>query len=367
MKGSKHVIYNPISWSMWANVLAVYAAFIMIGTGIITQFANFPRASYIGPPVIALGGIVLIIEWPRGKRVKGSTIPREFQQYVQPIVLFLGPAGRNLFFRAILWVGASIVCYFTFPTLIAGVVLTFSALVYFLAAFLGETWQPLDPEREERAGPQINQAPSKPPPRLMTAPSSAPPRSPAASNPYVDISVAVPKVTENGNGTARPQVVPQAALRERAKTDMPSRPVPKPTDAPTRPVPVPSDAPSRPVPQLPNSNNNAIRRAQTEGPSRPIPQPAFDTPASADENSVSSVKLLPKPQPKPKPRAQSQSLPATSVVDKFKNFNWESAKDPVTGSTYYINTTTNETTWDKPPNWDEYLAARGGEADSSMA
>lgn len=54
-------------------------------------------------PYSGIGVFVLLFEWPRGKRAKGATIPREFQHVVQPFVEAFGPLGRNLFFRAVVW------------------------------------------------------------------------------------------------------------------------------------------------------------------------------------------------------------------------------------------------------------------------
>ena len=38
---------------------------------------------------------------------------------------------------------------------------------------------------------------------------------------------------------------------------------------------------------------------------------------------------------------------------------WESAQDPNSGQVYFINTKSDETTWEKPARWDEYLALYG--------
>lgn len=75
----------------------------------------------------ALGCVTLIIEWPRGKRAKGYTIPRDGQFLVQPFVAALGPFSRNLFIRAVAWLMFSVACYFAIPTIIGGVTLTVSA------------------------------------------------------------------------------------------------------------------------------------------------------------------------------------------------------------------------------------------------
>jgi hypothetical protein len=38
---------------------------------------------------------------------------------------------------------------------------------------------------------------------------------------------------------------------------------------------------------------------------------------------------------------------------------WEAARDPTSGQTYYINTRSDATQWEKPPHWDEYVALYG--------
>lgn len=100
------------------------------------------------------------------------------------------------------------------------------------------------------------------------------------------------------SNTEKPQVRPQASIngnvdhRDRAKSEMPTRVVPKPSDPPTRPVPVP---PKRAVPNPYETSNGSRNRASTEGPSRPAPKPVEDDG---------------RPQPKPRPRS--------ATADKFQ-------------------------------------------------
>jgi len=298
---SKNIKYNPIAWSMWANVLGVFAALFMIIGGIISQ-NGFERSS-LGAGVLGAGFFVGIFEWPRGKRKKGWTIPRAYQHKLQPLIVATGPIGRNYFFRAILWLMISVMCFFCFPCVVGGVTLALSALVYFVAAIIGEQWQPLDAPRERAKGPRVNEAPSKPPPRLIAAPTQNPPRAPGA-----------PAVRE---------AYVDSTPRARVTSAAPNKPVPVPTAAPTRPVPVPTKAPNRPVP------------VPGDAPNKPVPVP----------------------KPKPKERGS----------DKFKNYPWEAAKDPETNDTYYINNDTDETQWEKPKDWDEFVRVTGGTASDSTA
>ena len=47
--------------------------------------------------------VIIFIEWPRSKRPKGYTMPREYQHLITPIVAKLGFLATNYFARAILW------------------------------------------------------------------------------------------------------------------------------------------------------------------------------------------------------------------------------------------------------------------------
>eukprot|EP00730_Choanoeca_flexa_P016843 TRINITY_DN8035_c0_g2_i1.p1 TRINITY_DN8035_c0_g2~~TRINITY_DN8035_c0_g2_i1.p1 ORF type:complete len:291 (+),score=57.24 TRINITY_DN8035_c0_g2_i1:34-873(+) len=271
MARSKNIKQNPIAWSMWANVLAVYAGCMMIVGGFLSQFGF--RRKNIGVVVLVLGIFVLVLEWPRPKRARGNTIPRSGQFVIGPMVNTLGPLASNYFFRFVIWLGACIPCFFVFPAITGGLTLAVAALVYLLAAFKGENWKLLEP-RQSRGPGQVLEAPSKPPPRLPA----------------------------NG-GEQQP--------RDR-----------KPS------------APNKPVP-------------------RPGQSLAATTSTTVDETPPQRAVPVPKPKPRPK---KKQTQPDS---DKFADWSWESAQDPDSGQLYYINVKTDETTWEKPPHWDEYLALYG--------
>ncbi|EDQ90010.1 uncharacterized protein MONBRDRAFT_3080, partial [Monosiga brevicollis MX1] len=110
------------------------------------------------------GVLVLFVEWPRSARLKGSTIPRLYQYSIANIVDKLGPVARNYFARAIFWLGASIPCFFVFPAIAGALTLAVGALVYFLAAFKGEVWVKLEPQKERARG-KVYEAPTRAPPR----------------------------------------------------------------------------------------------------------------------------------------------------------------------------------------------------------
>eukprot|EP00045_Choanoeca_perplexa_P003788 m.33411 g.33411 ORF g.33411 m.33411 type:complete len:286 (-) comp12233_c0_seq1:147-1004(-) len=277
MAGSKHIKRNPIAWSMWANVLAVYAANMMIVGGLLSQF-GFKRSG-IGIAVIVLGVFVLFFEWPRPKRSKGNTIPREYQYSIGKVVNAFGPFARNYFFRCVVWLMASIPCFFVFPAIVGGVTLAVAALVYLLAAFKGEQWKLLEPRAARGPGKELK-APSKPPPRLPTQ---------APSN-------------DDSTGPHR-------------RMSAPNKPVPR---------------PGQPLQSSTTTQNTDMEQP----PQRSVP--------------------VPKPKPRPKAKAA-----ASNPKDAFSDWAWESAQDPNSGQVYYINTKSDETTWEKPPRWDEYLALYG--------
>eukprot|EP00056_Hartaetosiga_gracilis_P002028 m.49952 g.49952 ORF g.49952 m.49952 type:complete len:99 (+) comp10879_c0_seq1:809-1105(+) len=53
--------------------------------------------------------------------------------------------------------------------------------------------------------------------------------------------------------------------------------------------------------------------------------------------------------------------------NQFANYEWEHATDDVTGDVYYINSRTDETSWEKPPMWDEFVAYHNGNPPQSFA
>uniref|UniRef100_A0AC11BL92 Cytochrome b-245 alpha chain n=1 Tax=Ovis aries TaxID=9940 RepID=A0AC11BL92_SHEEP len=129
---------GQIEWAMWANEQALASGLILITGGIVATAGQFTQW-YLGAYSIAAGVLVCLLEYPRGKRTKGSTMERWLAV----------PAG------------------FLLATILGTACLAIASGIYLLAAIRGEQWSPIEPKPKERPqiGGTIKQPPSNPPPR----------------------------------------------------------------------------------------------------------------------------------------------------------------------------------------------------------
>lgn len=110
-----------------------------------------------------------MLEYPRGKRKKGSTMERCGQKYLTAVVKIFGPVTRNYYVRAILHAALAVPAGFLLSTILGTACLAIASAIYLLAAIRGEEWNPIEqkkpPERPPVGGGTIKQPPSMPPPR----------------------------------------------------------------------------------------------------------------------------------------------------------------------------------------------------------
>ncbi|XP_065827874.1 cytochrome b-245 light chain-like [Oscarella lobularis] len=156
-----------IEWSIWANVQAVFSTSAILMGGIIGCF-GFPNtwAAYYA---IALSVVLFLLEYPRGKRRKGSTPTRIFQRYFEAVYKPLGPLYSIYFIRFVLYMGACVPLCFCLPTILGAIFLFSAGVLYLVAALNNEKWAPASaPVRSTTtAAPRgkISEPPSQPPPR----------------------------------------------------------------------------------------------------------------------------------------------------------------------------------------------------------
>ncbi|XP_021352720.1 cytochrome b-245 light chain-like [Mizuhopecten yessoensis] len=161
---------RQIEWAMWANEQAIASAFILISGGAI-GVAGFFKGWEIGIYGIVAGIFVLMIEYPRGKRKTGhSTQERTFQRPLSRLLNCCGPVTRNYFVRFIIYLVLCVPACFILATLLGGVCLFITSMIYMVAAFRGEEWlavgleeKEADPVRELKSFKR----PVKPPPRFV--------------------------------------------------------------------------------------------------------------------------------------------------------------------------------------------------------
>ncbi|XP_072729086.1 cytochrome b-245 light chain isoform X2 [Mycteria americana] len=129
---------GQIEWAMWANEQALAAGLIMLTGGIVAVAGQF-KGWYFAAYAIVAGVLVCLLEYPRSKRKKGSTMER----------CLAVPAG------------------FLLSTILGTVCLGIASGIYLLAAVRGEEWRPIEQKPRERphVGDTIKQPPSNPPPR----------------------------------------------------------------------------------------------------------------------------------------------------------------------------------------------------------
>ncbi|NXV16519.1 CY24A protein, partial [Cepphus grylle] len=122
---------GQIEWAMWANEQALAAGLSECGERG-TPFLDCPPRSVAGV-------LVCLLEYPRSKRQKGSTMER----------CLAVPAG------------------FLLSTILGTVCLGIASGIYLLAAVRGEEWRPIEqkPRQRPHMGDTIKQPPSNPPPR----------------------------------------------------------------------------------------------------------------------------------------------------------------------------------------------------------
>ncbi|NXK20235.1 CY24A protein, partial [Arenaria interpres] len=113
------------------------------------------------------GVLVCLLEYPRSKRQKGSTMERRGQKYLTAVVKVFGPLTRNYYIRAILHAALAVPAGFLLSTILGTVCLGIASGIYLLAAVRGEEWRPIEQKPRERPhmGDTIKQPPSNPPPR----------------------------------------------------------------------------------------------------------------------------------------------------------------------------------------------------------
>uniref|UniRef100_A0A8Q3WL27 Cytochrome b-245 light chain n=1 Tax=Homo sapiens TaxID=9606 RepID=A0A8Q3WL27_HUMAN len=142
---------GQIEWAMWANEQALASGLILITGGIVATAGRFTQW-YFGAYSIVAGVFVCLLEYPRGKRKKGSTMERWGQKYMTAVVKLFGPFTRNYYVRAVLHLLLSVPAGFLLATILGTACLAIASGIYLLKclgtlgglpASVGE-WRPPD-------------------------------------------------------------------------------------------------------------------------------------------------------------------------------------------------------------------------------
>ncbi|XP_040185302.1 cytochrome b-245 light chain isoform X1 [Rana temporaria] len=157
---------GQIEWAMWANEQALASGLILLSGGIVAVAGQF-KGWQFGAYSIAAGVFISLLEYPRSKRKKGSTIERCGQKHMTAVVKVFGPLTRNYYVRAFLHAGLAVPGGFILATVLGTVCLGIAAIIYLLAAIRGEEWRPIEMREEPklRVAETIKRPPQNPPPR----------------------------------------------------------------------------------------------------------------------------------------------------------------------------------------------------------
>ncbi|NXA64141.1 CY24A protein, partial [Mohoua ochrocephala] len=162
---------GQIEWAMWANEQALAAGLSECGGHGGLGEAGAGRV--VGTRALQKGGmgmlsvLVCLLEYPRSRRKKGSTMERCGQKYLTAVVKLFGPLTRNYYIRAVLHAALAVPAGFLLSTILGTVCLGIASGIYLLAAVRGEEWRPIEQKPRERPqmGGTFKQPPSNPPPR----------------------------------------------------------------------------------------------------------------------------------------------------------------------------------------------------------
>lgn len=120
--------------------------------------------------VIPASFIVFLIEWPRGIRSDGKrTAQRSFQTRLTVVVKNIRPL-KNYYVRTLIMLIVSVPSCFLLPTILGGLCLVISSLIYFAAAVNNEEWKPvLTSNRRKDDTDIVPPPPANPPPRNLAS------------------------------------------------------------------------------------------------------------------------------------------------------------------------------------------------------
>ncbi|NXT60077.1 CY24A protein, partial [Chaetops frenatus] len=100
---------GQIEWAMWANEQALAAGLSdpffgvrAVPSGLFPVPFPVPSRLSLTRPGSAAGVLVCLLEYPRSRRKKGSTMERCGQKYLTAVVKLFGPLTRNYYIRAVL-------------------------------------------------------------------------------------------------------------------------------------------------------------------------------------------------------------------------------------------------------------------------
>ena len=161
-----------IQWAMWGNESSLLGASSLVAGGIIAIVGGLVESFLYWLPVgiygLLLGLLITIVEYPRGKKSKGKSVPRDHQGGLTTIVNKIAFV-KNYYARSIIYIIVALPAGLIAPTLLGAVGMLAGAAIYMGAAAHGEKWEAIvetPPTSNVPAAAARVQPPSQPPPRL---------------------------------------------------------------------------------------------------------------------------------------------------------------------------------------------------------
>lgn len=218
----KAIDKGKIEWHMWGNVLSTFGSLCLVLGAVLGLIIKYGKREVFFV-TLPLGILIFFMEWPRGARKNGRTMPRSHQDIITPFLEKLGFAWTNFYIRAVGYIAVAVPAFLELATIMGGVVLVIAAVVYIVAAFKKESWKPL--KNRARAAKQG---------QIIAAPTTAPPRRPDThKNPaFTPMPKHSPKPIEPRivvPTDAPTRAPPKPAVRPRGGASPPKRAPPKPT------------------------------------------------------------------------------------------------------------------------------------------
>lgn len=164
---------RSMQWSLWGNQTTFFGAIILLAGGIIAVIGSVYNSIFlfwlpIGIYGLIFGLFISILEYPRGKKVKGHSVPRFKQDFLSNIldqVSYL----KSFYYRSFLYFVISLPACLITPTFLGAVCILCGCFIYAFAARRGEVWNAINIYESIPKSNRLHVPPSRPPPRPHTA------------------------------------------------------------------------------------------------------------------------------------------------------------------------------------------------------
>ena len=160
---------RTIQWDVWGNETTLLGGWMLLIGAIIGLIGGIIEKQFLfwlpmGIYGLLVGLIISFIEYPRGRKMKGHSVPRYAQVEISKLVDKL-PLIKNYYHRVFIYFVVCIPACLIIPTILGAMCVFFGCAIYLVAARKGENWQPIKLISKKQSN-NLNLPPSYPPPRL---------------------------------------------------------------------------------------------------------------------------------------------------------------------------------------------------------